>query len=93
MFQWRGVLRDMINACTYEGKISMLRRSVGESPVLAIGLYLIGAQSFNANLAPCYCLTILYDFLCGVRVRLFFSALVHHHLVWMQRNAQSLYCV
>jgi len=34
----------------YEGKISI--QCMGESPVLAIGLYLIGAQSFNANLAP-----------------------------------------
>ena len=32
----------------YEGKISI--QCMGESPVLAIGLYLIGAQSFNANL-------------------------------------------
>jgi hypothetical protein len=36
----------------YEGKISILLWGMGESPVLAIGLYLIGTQSFNANLAP-----------------------------------------
>ena len=45
----------------YEGKISRCStlmffddvfELLGESPVLAIGLYLIGAQSFNANLAP-----------------------------------------